>query len=586
MVGSPWGTRQPEPYFDVSEKIYHVALKKGTRSPFRENDELESDDNKEDTPTKKLKKKNKSKVNEDSLKVKIDHAEIQKRIIEVPVKPGNYNGLEVSEKALYVMSSETGVNAKRHLSFVKIDNKDIDLKTLVSEVNSFELSGNREKILVRKGRIYYMIDAGTSKVSDVSKNKINLSGWKFPITPREDWKQIFTDAWRMERDYFYDKNMHGVDWEAMHTKYFPLVDRVTTRNELSDLIGRFVGELSALHTSVRGGDLREDDKNISVASLGAVFSRDEINKGFKIDYIYKVDPDYPNEKSPLDDPYLDVRVGDIITKVNGKDALSAIDMGELIRNESEKQVRMTILRGTSYRDIIVKPIASEYNLRYRDWEYGNRLEVEEKSENQIGYLHLRAMGSNDINQFYREFYPVFNKAGLIVDVRYNFGGNIDSFILEKLLRKAWMYWKGRSGEPYWNMPYAFRGYIVVLVNENTYSDGEAFADGFKKLKLGTTIGTRTWGGEIWLNSGNRLSDNGLARAPMIGVYGDNGKWLIEGHGFEPDIEVDNLPHATFKGQDAQLEAAIKYLQNLIKEDPREVPDSPAYPDKSFKNNKK
>ena len=586
LVGSPWGTRQPEPYFDVSEKIYHVALKKGTRSPFRENDELVGDHKKEDTPTKKGKKKNKSEVKEDTLVVSIDRAGIQERIIEVPIKPGNYNGLEVSKKALYLMSSETGVNAKRHVSFVKIGNEDVALKTLVSDVNSFELSGNGKKILVRKGRSYHMIDAGTSKVSDISKNKINLSGWKFPITPREDWKQIFTDAWRMERDYFYDKNMHGVDWDAMHTKYFPLVDRVTTRNELSDLIGRFVGELSALHTSVRGGDLRADDKNISVASLGAVFSRDDKNKGFKIEYIYKVDPDYPNEKSPLDDPYLDVRVGDIITKVNGKDALLAIDIGELIRNESGKQVRMTLLRGTSSRDIIVKPIANEYNLRYRDWEYGNRLDVEEKSENEIGYLHLRAMGSNDINQFYREFYPVFNKSGLIVDVRYNFGGNIDSFILEKLLRKAWMYWKARSGEPYWNMPYAFRGHIVVLVNENTYSDGEAFADGFKKLKLGTTIGTRTWGGEIWLSGANRLSDNGLARAPMMGVYGDNGKWLIEGHGFEPDIEVDNLPHATFNGQDAQLDAAIKHLQKLIKEDPREVPAPPAYPDKSFINNKK
>ena len=288
----------------------------------------------------------------------------------------------------------------------------------------------------------------------------------------------------------------------------------------------------------------------------------------------------------MDDPYLDVEVGDIITKINGVEALSAIDIGELIRNESGKQVRMTILRGDSSRDIIVKPIANEYNLRYRDWEYNNRLRVEKMSENEIGYLHLRAMGSNDINQFYREFYPVFNKSGLIVDVRYNFGGNIDSFILEKLLRKAWMYWKARSGESYWNMPYSFRGHIVVLVNENTYSDGEAFADGFKKLNLGTTIGTRTWGGEIWLNSRNRLTDNGLARAPMIGVYDDDGKWLIEGHGFEPDIEVDNLPHATFNGQDAQLEAAIKYLQKLIKKDPREVPAVPAYPDKSFENNTK
>lgn len=584
LVSSPWGTRQPEPYFDASEKVYHVALKKGVRSPFRENDELNVDSKKEDVSTKSD-TKNKDEKKKD-VSVYIDQTGIQNRIIEVPIKPGNYHGLEVSKKALYLMSNETGVNAKKHLSFVKIGNEDVSLKTMITDVNSFEMTGNGKKLLIRKGKNLHMIEAGTSKISDLSKSKINLTGWKFPITPQEDWKQIFTDAWRMERDYFYDKNMHGVDWEAMYTKYFPLVDRVTTRNELSDLIGRFVGELSALHTSVRGGDERDDDKNISVASLGAMFSRDEQNKGFKIEYIYKVDPDYPNEKSPLDDPYLDVRVGDVITHVNGKETLPAVEIGELIRNEVGKQVRLTLLRNTSSKDIIVKPIANDYNLRYRDWEYGNRLDVEEKGDNEIGYLHLRAMGSNDIGQFYREFYPVFNKSGLIVDVRYNFGGNIDSFILEKLLRKAWMYWQSRSEKPIWNMPYAFRGHIVVLVNENTYSDGEAFADGFKKLKLGTTIGTRTWGGEIWLNSSNRLSDNGLARAPMYGVYSAEGEWLIEGHGFEPDIEVDNLPHSTFNGQDAQLDAAIKHLQQLIKDDPREVPTPPDFPNKSFKNNKK
>ena len=174
---------------------------------------------------------------------------------------------------------------------------------------------------------------------------------------------------------------------------------------------------------------------------------------------------------------------------------------------------------------------------------------------------------------------------MIIDVRHNRGGNIESFILEKLLRKAWMYWKARSGKPYWNMPYAFRGHIVVLVDANTASDGEAFADGFKKLELGTAIGTRTWGGEIWLSGTNRLSDGGIARAPMFGVYGPNGDWLIEGHGFEPDIIVDNLPHTTFKGEDAQLNAAINHLQKLIAKDSRAVPAVPSYPDKSFKNNK-
>ncbi len=588
LVGSPWGPRQPEPYLDASEKVYHIALKRGTRSPFRESDELEDkeEDETKESDKKKKKKKGDKDDKEDEVVVTIDRAGIQKRIIEVPIKPGNYNGLEVNEKALYLMSGETGVDAKTHLFVVKIDNKDVKLKKMVNDVNGFELTANGENILIHKKQDYYMIEAETEEVSDLSKSKIDLSGWRFPIIPKEDWKQIFTDAWRMERDYFYDKNMHGVDWDAMHAKYLPLVDRITTRNELSDLIGRFVGELSALHTSVGGGDRRNDDKNITVASLGAEFSRDEQNNGFRIDYIYKVDPDYPDEKSPLDDPYLNVRIGDVVTRVNGRDALSAVDMGELIRNQAGKQVRMTLKRGTVSRDIIVKPVKNEFNLRYRDWEYGKRLEVENKGNNEIGYLHLRAMGSRDISQFYREFYPVFNKPGLIVDVRYNRGGNIDSFILEKLLRKAWMYWKGRSGEPTWNMQYAFRGHIVVLVNENTYSDGEAFADGFKKLELGTTIGTRTWGGEIWLNSSNRLSDNGLARAPMFGVYGDNGEWLIEGHGFVPDIEVDNLPHATFNGQDAQLDAAIDHLQKLIKEDPRKVPDVPDYPNKSFDNNRK
>ena len=566
LVGSPWGWRQPEPYFDQQEKLYHVALRRGSRSPFQPDDELY-------TPQDEDSDKEKSVV------VTIDKVGIERRIAEVPIKPGNYRALAVTKKAIYLLSSETGIEAKTHLQVLKIDNEDPKLKRFVSDVRSFEMAGDGTRMLVRKGQDYYMVDAGTGEIKDMSHHKIDLSGWKFALNPRDDWRQIFIDAWRMERDYFYDPGMHGVNWEAMRDKYLPLVDRVTTRNELSDLIGRFVGELSALHTSVRGGDSRRDTKDISVASLGGRLSRS--SEGFRIDYIYQADPDYPEGRSPLDDPFVDVQVGDVITHVDGQPTLPAIEIDAMIRDKAGKQVRLTLKRGVNTRDVIVKPTSNLYDLRYRDWEYSRRLEVERKSEDKIGYFHLRAMGSRDISQFYREFYPVFNRQGLIIDVRYNFGGNIDSFILEKLLRKAWMYWKGRRGEPSWNMQYAFRGHMVVLVNENTYSDGEAFADGFKRLGLGTTIGMRTWGGEIWLNSANRLTDGGIARAPMTGVYGPEGEWLIEGHGFEPDIEVDNLPHATFNGKDAQLEAAINHLLKKIQEDPREVPPPPAYPDKSF-----
>ena len=572
LVGSPWGTRQPEPYFDASEKIYEVALQNGTRSPFRSDDELQQED------------ADSEEEEGEELSVQIDIEGIKERIEEVPVSPGNYRGLEVNGKALYLISRGTGINASSSLSFIKIDNKDVELNTLIEGANSFSMSQNREKLLVNKSGSYYMVPAGNSPIGSIGDYKIDLSNWKFSINPREEWEQLFTDAWRMERDYFYDKNMHGVDWDAMHEKYFPLVARVTTRTELSDLIGRFVGELSALHTSVRGGDIRTDNKRIPVANLGAVFSRDEKAGGFRIDYIYKADPDYPDEKSPLDDPYLDVEVGDVVTAVNGREALSALSVGELLRSQTGQQVILDLKRGGDAHQIVVEPIGSSFNLRYRDWEYGNRLYVDEKGEEEIGYLHLRAMGSNDINQFYREFYPVFDRSGLIIDVRYNWGGNIDSFILEKLLRQAWMYWKGRTGEPYWNMPYSFRGHIVILVNENTYSDGEAFSDGFKRLGLGTSIGMRTWGGEIWLNSSNRLSDGGLASAPMYGVYAD-GEWLIEGHGFVPDVETDNLPYETFNGRDRQLDAAIEFLKKKIEEDPRPVPQPPAYPDKSFDNNR-
>jgi len=400
---------------------------------------------------------------------------------------------------------------------------------------------------------------------------------------RDDWRQIFVDAWRLERDYFYDPGMHGVDWNATLKKYLPLVDRITTRDELSDLIGWFVGELSALHTSVRGGDLRTGKDNVRVATLGARLTREAAAGGYRIDYVYQSDPDYPDERSPLADPDLGLQVGDVIEAVNGVSTLSVPDIGALLRNQEGRQVLLTVrsrAAGKS-RDLIVVPAGDEFGLRYADWEYTRRQRVEEAGHGTLGYVHLRAMGGEDLTTWYREFYPVFNRQGLVIDFRNNRGGNIDSFILEKLIRRAWMYWKGRVGEPYWNMQYAFRGHMVVLVDQNTASDGEAFAEGFRRLGLGVVIGMRTWGGEIWLGSANRLSDGGLARAPMNGVYGPDGKWLIEQIGVVPDIEVDNLPHATFTGDDAQLDAAVKYLLDKIKQDPRPVPAAPPYPNRRF-----
>ena len=420
---------------------------------------------------------------------------------------------------------------------------------------------------------------------DLSKSEVNLSEWSFPIDPKEERRQMFVEAWRLERDYFYDPAMHGLDWPAILRKYAPLVDRVTNREELSDLLGEMVGELSALHTYVFGGDFREGPDQIAVASLGAFLSRDEKAGGYRVDHVYVADPDLPAKLPPFSRPGVDIREGDVIQSINGVSLLGVADPGVSLRNQAGRQVLLRVLpqgEAAKARNVVVEPLkpAEDADLRYADWENTRRRQVEELARGEIGYVHLRAMSSADYADWSRNFYPVFLRKGLIIDVRDNNGGNIDSWILEKLLRRTWMWWKPRVGNPFANMPFAYTGHLVVLCNESTVSDGEAFAEGFRRLGLGKVIGTRTWGGEIWLSFENTLVDNGIASAAESGVYGPEGTWLIEGHGVDPDIVVDNPPHAAFAGEDAQLKAAVSYLQELIRTSPPPpVPAPPAYPRK-------
>ena len=591
LVGSPWGPRAPGPFFDRANEIFHVSLRPGLRSPFAPGDELTPEEDSEEGGGRDSGRSGEGGASQAGSEsrgntpdpVEIDLSGLMGRVKQVPTRSGNYRGLAVNDGVLFFMDSDVGQRGGGRLTALAIDNeKEPELTVVAEGVSGFEMSMDGKKLLVRQADNVYVVDARASRVSQLNDFRVDLSGWTFPIDVREDWRQLFIDAWRLERDYFYDPGMHGNDWEGIRDKYLPLVDRVTTRDELSDVIGRVVGELSALHTSVRGGDMRSGEDNVRVATLGSRLVRSPNQGGYRIEYIYRHDPDYPDEMSPLADPDLGISEGDIIQAVNGQDVLSVWDIGALLRNQS-RQVRLRVISGAGgeTRDIMVTPTYSESNLRYSDWEYTRRLRVDEDGDGQIGYLHLRAMSGGNINEFYRNFYPVFNRQGLIIDVRRNSGGNIDSIILEKLMRQAWMYWKDRAGNPTWNMQYAFRGHMVVLVDQNTASDGEAFAEGFRRLGLGAVIGMRTWGGEIWLSSSNRLSDGGLARAPMTGVYGPEREWLIEQIGVIPDIEVDNLPHATFNGEDAQLEAAIRYLQGKIAEDPRPVPPPPPYPNRRF-----
>jgi tricorn protease len=568
LVGGPWGPRQPEPFFDKQMEIYVVSLREGLRSPFLAPDELSEEP--EDS----------SATRDQDAPIRIDLDGLARRTRRVPVPAGNYGDLAVNDDALFFRDRDADGEGGARVEAVPIKADHPEVVTVAERIGRWELSANGEKLLLQQGDGLYVIDARPAASGALAGHRVDLSDWAFSLDVQEDWRQIYVDLWRQERDWFYDPSMHGLDWVALRDKYMPLVDRVTTRDELSDVIGRFVGELSALHTRVVGGDLRTGEDSVAVASLGARIVRTA--QGDRIDYVYRSDPDYPEEMSPLADPALGVAEGDVIVSVNGRSVLEEVDLGALLLNQDGQPVRLGIRRGSGDpREVVVRTITDERGLRYSDWEYTRRLKVEEAAAGRIGYVHLRAMGPGDLTAWYRQFYPVFNRQGLILDVRRNNGGNIDSVLLEKLMREAWMYFKGRNGQPTWNMQYAFRGHMVVLIDQNTASDGEVFADGFRRLGLGEVIGMRSWGGEIWLSNNTLATDGGLARTPQTGVYGPEGEWLIEQIGVIPDIVVDNLPHATFAGQDAQLEAAIRHLEQKIAEDPRAVPEPPPYPNRSF-----
>jgi tricorn protease len=588
LIGGPWGARQPEPFFDRETQIFAVALRSGLRFPFQAADELQAGDStatKADTAVKADKKKpdevKKADSASKSVKVEIDTAGLVARLYTLPVPAGNLGNLAVTADRIYFLSAETGSDAKTALRTLAIDRKTEGPETYLEDVRSFEPSQDGKKLLIRKGNALYVMDAG-AKGGDLGKTQVNLKSWTFPIVPREEWRQMFNEAWRLERDYFYDRAMHGNNWPAILAKYQPLSERVTDREELSDLLAQMVSELSALHIFVYGGDRRKAPDTIEPASLGAELSRDSAAGGYRIAHIYRSDPDEPQMRSPLSRVEW-IAEGDLIESIDGTPLLSVPDPGVLLRNQAGQQVLLRIRpKSGAARDAVVVPISQNdaFDRRYDEWELTRRERVDKEGSGKIGYVHLRAMGSNDIAQWARDYYPVFDRDGLIIDVRHNNGGNIDSWVLEKLLRKAWFYWQGRVGKPSWNMQYAFRGHVVVICDEQTASDGEAFSEGFRRLGIGKVIGTRTWGGEIWLSSSNVLVDKGIATAAEFGVYGPEGAWLIEGHGVDPDITVDNLPHATFGGEDAQLSAAIKYLQEEIKAHPIPVPGPPAYPKKA------
>lgn len=591
-VKSIWGSRQPDPFFDHTTRIYGLALAKSFRSPWARLDELHEEaatDEKKSKPGGAAKDAGatpagaKDAAPKDVTPVEIDLDGLATRILEVPAGDGDFSRLSTDGKRLYFLAAEPGGDASPDLRSYEIARKNDGVSTVLGDVSEYELSADCKKILARKGDAFYVFDAGAKAPDKLEKSRVPLSGWSFTIDPRLEWSQMFTEAWRLERDYFWDRGMSGVDWAAQRRRFQPLADRVTTRAELADLFQQMVGELSTLHMYVYGGDLRRGLDQAEPASLGARLVRDEAAGGWKIEHRFRTDPEEPDKLGPLVRPDLGFADGDVITSIDGAPTLSYPDPGAALRGRTGKQVLLGVKSASGVaRQAIVEPVspARETDLRYTEWEYTRRLRVDSLSSGRVGYVHLRAMSAADMAQWERDYYPVYGREGLVIDLRGNRGGNIDSWILGKLMRKTWQWWQPRIGHPFGNMPFAFRGPIVVIVNETTVSDGEDFALGFRRLGLGKVVGTRTWGGEIWLSQDNFLVDRGIATAAETGLFGPDGDWMIEGHGVDPDIVVDDLPYATAQGDDAQLDAAVHELLEQLAKHPLPKIATPRYPDKS------
>ncbi|HSN53142.1 MAG TPA: S41 family peptidase, partial [Candidatus Sulfomarinibacteraceae bacterium] len=530
----------------------------------------------------------------DEVVVEIDLDGLERRIVPVEgVEPGNYFRLEAVDGGFLYL-------AKTELEFLKyqsVDDRtggrlelwsysvdDAEATQLMDGIANYHLSADNAKLVYRSGSDYGVVEAGApAKAGD---GEVALDGVRIKVDRRAEFEQIFAEAWRIQRDWFYDPGMHGVDWQAVYDKYQPLVAACGNRSDLNYLIGEMISELNAGHTYVFGGDSGDRPERIRVGLLGADLDTPSGAPHHRIAHVIRGlnwHPD-PRERSPLAAPGCGVEDGDWLIAIDGEEVGAGDNVFARLEDKVGRAVEVSFnSRPTSAgaSTCTVTPIASESALREREWVEANRAAVEEASGGTVGYLYLPAMMEDGLIEFARGFYPDFDKKAFIIDERYNGGGFVGDMIIDRLERRLWSFTKPREGEVLRNPERAFHGHLAVLINEETGSNGEYFATALKLKGLATLIGVRTWGGAVGIEPHQDLVDGGVTTPPQFGLFDFGGRWLIEGRGVVPDIEVHNLPGEVLAGRDAQLETALSYLAAKLASEPMSVPEqAPPFPDKS------
>jgi len=579
----------------ATDGVFAVTLKAEEASPFKpESDEEKAADDKKKDEAKpdaakpgeqKPADEEKEKKSEAIKPIQIDLDGIRDRVAPAPMEPGILSNLAARKDKFFYVSTPMEARqfglpddgGPKNVLHVYDVTKRED-KVLLEGIEGYDLSKDGGKVLYKVGPLLGITDAVPGKAK-VGAGKLDLSGLQVKVDPREEWRQIYHEAWRIERDFYWDANMTGHDWEKLGARYEALLPWVAHRSDLNYLIGELIAELNTSHTYVGGGE-QPHKPHVSVGMLGADFAADG---GF-----YKITRIYPGEnwseasRSPLTEPGLKVKSGDYLLAVNGVETRSTQDVYSYFQNLAGKLVTLKINSKPASEgawEITVKPIGNENGVRYLDWVESNRRKVEEATGGRIGYMHVPDTSIPGIIEFDKAFVGQLDKDGIIVDERYNAGGQIPDFYTEKLKRTLMAVVSNRDGKDNPWPPVAIYGPKVMLVNELSGSGGDLFPWLFRFEKIGPIVGTRTWGGLVGINRGAPLRDGGFVTAPSAGFYAwDDGSssWVVENHGVDPDYVVPQRPDLVVQGHDPQLEKAIELAKEALK-NYKGLPPRPKFP---------
>ncbi len=579
-------------------RVYLITLRADLPSPFApQSDEAVTKKPESATPPKEPpKEESKSESRVPPKDFRIDLPGIENRIVALSIPPSNMRRLGAAKDLVFYVTLPifglSGPLPGETPAIHVFDFKERKDHVLIENANAFALSFDGSKLLYSAqapggaARSFGIIDAKVPTApSKVGDGALNLAQMNMEVDPRAEWNQIFGEVWRQERDYFFEPSMNGVNWEKERERYAPLLPYVGDRYDLTYILGEMIGELSNSHTYVGGGDY-PDLKPVNVGLLGADFEADSEHGLYRFKKIYPGENWEADRRSPLAEPGVNVKQGDYLLAVNGHPLRVPQNPYELFVNTVGQNVILTVNSkpgDEGVRQVTVKPIDSEFGLHELNWIETNRHKVEEATGGRVGYVYLPDMGDSGLNEFVKQYFPQIRKEGIIFDVRYNGGGFVDQIIFERLRRVLAGMDSARNFEPGTIPDNVFYGAMACITNHYAASDGDFFSYYFKYYKLGPLIGERTWGGVRGIRGNIPLMDGGYITRPEFSFYGLDSQWLIENHGVEPDIEVDNRPDLVMKGQDPQLEKAIELVMKEMKEHPKKLPprpsDLPAYPPK-------